>query len=166
MLGGALACGLLAACGRSDHPAHPLEGSALPRVALRDLNGAGRTLGLATGQPLLLNLWATWCPPCRAEMPDLDLLARSPAGIRVLGVAVDDDLNLVREFVLQYRIGFDIWSDPGLRACREALAVAGIPATYLVAGDGRIRRVVSGEQRWNDSPARDWVEALRGPDRS
>ena len=99
-------------------------------------------------------------------MPDLDLLARSPAGIRVLGVAVDDDLNLVREFVLQYRIGFDIWSDPGLRACREALAVAGIPATYLVAGDGRIRRVVSGEQRWNDSPARDWVEALRGPDRS
>lgn len=161
-----LACSLLAACGRRDDRAHPLEGSTLPRVALRGLDGAGRTLVFATGQPLLLNLWATWCPPCRGEMPDLDLLARSLAGIKVLGIAVDDDLNLVREFLLQYRIGFEIWSDPGLRACREPLAVAGIPATYLVAADGRIRRVVSGEQRWNDSPARDWVEALRSPDRS
>ncbi len=162
ILGGFLAAGVLSACGRPEEPRHPLEGMAFPALALRGLDGEARSTGLLAGQPLVFNFWASWCPPCRGEMPDLDALGRRfvGRGLRVIGVAVDDDLNLVREFILQRQIGFEIWSDPGIRICRAPLGVQGIPSTYLVSRHGRIGRVVTGERRWDEEPARQWVQEL------
>ena len=114
------------------------------------------------GRPALLNFWATWCSPCRAEMGGLDRLYREfgNAGLAIAGISVDSDANLVREFLLQQGIGFPVLWDRGGEVSKKALEVRVFPTTVLVRRDGIIADVVLGERAWNESPARDWVRAL------
>lgn len=106
---------------------------------MRTLEGDSASVG--PGEQLtLLNLWATWCGPCRQEFPDLEALRRDYAsrGLRVLAVSVDigDDAK-VREFAEQHGAGFTIGRDAEGRAQRLFQTV-GLPETFLIAPDGTL----------------------------
>lgn len=139
-----------------------LEGKVLPVFSLPDLSGALKSSLDFKGGALLLNFWATWCPPCRAEMAGLERIHKEfgPSGLRLVGVSVDEDLNLVREFLLQQGIGFEVLSDPKALISQNVLGTTVLPVTLLVGRSGVVQRVEVGERRWDEMPAKGWVAAL------
>ncbi|HEY0635581.1 MAG TPA: TlpA disulfide reductase family protein, partial [Gammaproteobacteria bacterium] len=84
------------------------EGQPVPSITVTDLDGVTLDLDSQRGKLVVLHVWATWCPPCREELPGLDRLAKSldPNRYTVIGLSIDEDINLVREFNLKYNIGF------------------------------------------------------------
>lgn len=151
---------LLAACGREAHP-KLTPGTPLPSLALPGLDGTVQALGGAR-RPAVINFWATWCPPCRAEMGGLERLHRrfAAAGLLVQGVSADTDANLVREYLLREGVGFPILMDPAGKRAREALGIGLFPTTLLVRRDGVVAEVAVGERDWDAGPAHEAVRAL------
>ena len=100
---------------------------------------------------LLINFWATWCSPCREEMPDLQELsdAFGRENFAVIGVSIDEDGNLAREFLLQNGIRFANFQDREQALSAGQLGISVLPATYLVDPDGEILARVDGVRAWN-----------------
>ena len=116
----------------------------LPRLSLPLLNGQTWSLADHRGRVVLLNLWATWCAPCRQEMPTLARLAeqRSAAGLDVLGIAVDDPQSrpTVQSFLTQTPVSFPI-ALPTSNAAQQSsigLPIAAVPTTLLIDRHGRV----------------------------
>lgn len=105
---------------------------------LKDLNGRPWTLKNLQGKVVLLNFWATWCPPCRKEMPDLEALYRQfqPQGFVILGVS-DEDAPLVQKFISQQGITYPVLLDPG-RKVNSLFEIEGIPKTFVYDRQGKI----------------------------
>lgn len=105
---------------------------------LTDLNGKSWTLKDLRGKVVLLNFWATWCPPCRKEMPDLESLYRrfGPQGLVVLGVS-DENAETVSPFVQQKGITYSVLLDPG-RKVSALFQISGIPKTFVYDRDGKL----------------------------
>jgi len=137
----------LAAAGGCRGPEVPRPGAVgqpFPELELGALSdGRMASVSAYRGRSLIVNFWATWCEPCRKEMPGLERLSASagPRGITVLGITVDSDPNLAREFVLQYRLSFPNLIDPELRLARSALDIKSFPETFLVSAEGRVLAV-------------------------
>ena len=91
------------------------------------------------GKAVLVNLWATWCPPCIAELPLLDEIVRDygPRGLVVLGIAGDDDAARVREFVVKHSPAFKVLLDPGGTVGTQ-YGITGYPESFLVDRDGKL----------------------------
>lgn len=91
------------------------------------------------GRPVILNLWASWCFPCREEMPEIDAFAKANPNIAVVGVAVQDDVVSAERFAAEigvaYIIGFDEKD-----AVNTAYRPLGLPATFFIASDGTIAK--------------------------
>lgn len=102
---------------------------------------ASRSLADYRGHPILLNFWATWCQPCREEMPSFERLYRDDAarGLRIVAVSIDDRgaETKIRDFVHEYGLTFDVLHDPRLRV-KDAYQVRGVPETVLISSTGRI----------------------------
>ena len=113
-----------------------------------------RTLADYKGHVVLLNVWATWCGPCEAEMPSMEKLHRSFAdsGLRIVAVSIDNPgrEDAVREFVARYDLTFEVLHDPTKRIIDD-YRTSGVPETFVIARDGIIRRKTY-TQDWN-SPA-------------
>lgn len=141
----------------------PRAGDPLPDLEVRTLGGELVRLSSYGGRPLLLNLWATWCPPCRAEMPYLQELSDRYAGrgLAVVGISVDNAsaADLVREFLSQSGVEYDILMDPA-GASMDALGVVGLPATFLVDAQGTVRHIQTGPVDEEDRAFLDRLEAL------
>jgi DsbE subfamily thiol:disulfide oxidoreductase len=126
---------------------------------------AGDTVALEAyrGQGVLLNLWATWCPPCRAEMPYLQQLENEyrDRGLRVVGISVDDRSarGLVAEFLEESGVRYDILLDPAMNSM-DQLGVLGLPATFLVDPDGVVRHMRAGPISEGDQSFLDQLEAV------
>ncbi len=105
---------------------------------LNDLDGKAWTLKELKGRVVMLNFWATWCPPCRKEMPDLEALYKQfePQGLVILGIS-DDDPEKVREFVQKQGTTYPVLLDPGSKV-NELLHINGIPKTFVYDRDGKI----------------------------
>ena len=105
---------------------------------LKDLNGKPWTLKDLKGKVVMLNFWATWCPPCRKEMPDLESLHKQfeSEGLLVLGVS-DDDPDKVREFVQKQGTTYPVLLDPGSRV-NHLLHIEAIPKTFVFDREGKI----------------------------
>jgi len=162
LLGGALGALLVGACGR-DAPTRAITPARFPALALLDVDGVPARLEPPLARAALVNFWATWCTPCREEMASLEALSRAlgPA-LQVIGVSVDMDRNLVREFLRKQAISFANYLDPGSRAARRPLALAVLPETFLVAADGRILARTRGARRWDDAGVMEgMLETLR-----
>ncbi|MGB5328896.1 MAG: TlpA disulfide reductase family protein [Gammaproteobacteria bacterium] len=129
----------------------PVSGQSFPLSALKQLkNVRGDEVDLSN-KILLINFWATWCAPCRSEMPDLQLLSDRLDQNRyaVIGVSVDDDINLVREFLLQHQIRFPIFQDDNFRLASELLGIETYPDTFIVSPQGTITKRINGIIRWD-----------------
>ena len=102
---------------------------------------------------LVINFWATWCTPCRKEMPELQKLSNTLDHNRfaVIGVSVDEDVNLVKEFLLQYKIQFTHFQDDNFRIANQLLDIKAFPETFIVSPSGEILKRITGEQQWDEN---------------
>ena len=120
----------------------------VPDVTVKTLEGTEIDLGEQTGSVLLVNFWATWCPPCREEIPDLVALQEElgPQGFTILGVSTDQEgAEAVRPFVDEYNINYPIVVDT-TRALQESSLgpVYGLPTTFVVDADGMVVQRIMG----------------------
>lgn len=140
--------------------AHP---AALPAFTFTNATGQVQTLTDYAGKGIVLNLWATWCPPCIAELPSLDRLAARLADRNIVVLPLSSDhggARAVRQFYQRHAIThLPILLDPQDHAI-HALGLAGIPATIIVGSDGLERAYVEGREDWSTTAAVDRVEQL------
>ncbi|MBI2389429.1 MAG: redoxin domain-containing protein [Deltaproteobacteria bacterium] len=125
--------------------AHPLARSPAPVVTTRLASGASFRAADAKGKVLLLDFWATWCPPCKAAFPRLDALYRKHRadGLEVVAVSEDDDDAKAAAFAKEANVTFTIAYDDDGKAA-EAFAVQSMPTSYLVDRRGVVRYVHAG----------------------
>lgn len=131
---------LLAACG--EMPSQGVQvGDTAPAYGAVTLEGDSVHLADLRDETVLLNVWATWCPPCREEIPALQALHERHAdrGLRIVGVSVDaqHDRENVRSFADDYGVTYTIWHDPA-DLIRTRFVVTGVPTTLLIDREGRI----------------------------
>jgi peroxiredoxin len=105
---------------------------------LAELGGKTWTLNELRGKVVVLNFWATWCPPCRKEMPDLETLYRQfkDQGLVILAIS-DEDAGKVRPFIAQQKVTYPILLDPG-RKVNELFQIEGIPKTFVYDRTGKL----------------------------
>jgi cytochrome c biogenesis protein CcmG/thiol:disulfide interchange protein DsbE len=117
------------------------EAEPAPSYEAVTLDGEPVSLDALRGEVVLLNVWATWCAPCRREIPELQALhtAHRDEGLRVIGVTVDSRSaeEEIRRFVEEFGMTYEIWWDPDQVAV-GTFAAAGVPLTVLIGRDGRI----------------------------
>jgi cytochrome c biogenesis protein CcmG/thiol:disulfide interchange protein DsbE len=125
-----------------------------------------RTLADYKGEVVLLNVWATWCAPCRVEMPSMEALHRDFAsqGLRVVAVSVDQIAGppQIRDFARELGLTFEILHDSAQHIVR-AYRVHGYPQSFVIGRDGTIRRKWIGPDDWNSASNRALVKALLAP---
>lgn len=115
------------------------------------------------GEVVLLNIWATWCGPCRIEMPSMERLQQrlGPKGLRIVAVSVDDPgmEARIRAFNEELGLTFEILHDaPG--AIRKIYQTTGVPETFIIGRDGRIRRRIIGADDWSSEANVAFLERL------
>lgn len=139
----------------------------VPALALSDLDGKAWSLAALKGRPVLLNFWASWCEPCRAEMPSLELLQtrHEKSGLVILSVNYQEPLPKIRRFLETLPFSLPILLD------REGEAAAAwttrvFPSTVLIDRAGTPRGTVIGEIDWMGDTARALLEPLLATVRS
>jgi peroxiredoxin len=97
------------------------------------------------GQVVVLNTWATWCPPCRAEMPDLEAFHQlyQDEGLTLIGINIGETVDKVRAFIQSYQLSFQVWLDPDERSLR-AFNTISLPSTFVIDRAGQVRLIWSG----------------------
>ena len=107
-------------------------------LAVPALSGTGTiAVGTPTARPTVVNMWASWCTPCRDEMPALQRFAATHPGVRVVGVAVNDQVDDARAFAKEVGVRFPLAFDADGRVA-DAYAVSGLPTTLLLDRRGRL----------------------------
>ena len=128
---------------------------------------AGDSVSLAQqrGKVVLLNVWATWCHPCRDEIPELQALHErySGRGLELIGVSVDAQGNAdgIREFMREFRMTYPVWHDPDERISTQFLVV-GVPATFVIDRGGVLRWRKTGPVQPGDTSLTNAIERALG----
>jgi cytochrome c biogenesis protein CcmG, thiol:disulfide interchange protein DsbE len=122
-----------------------------------------KTLADYRGRVLMINVWATWCLPCRVEMPSIEALNKeyAPKGLKIVAVSIDDPGtdSTIRAFVKQYGLTFEVLHDPQGKIS-EAYDITGYPETFILGKDGVIRRKLMSATNWNAPESRALVDRL------
>lgn len=140
-------------------------GTHAPDFTAATLDTPARHMSLADfkGQVVLVNIWATWCQPCRVEIPSIERLYQTygPRGLRVVAVSVDDSgsQNAIRAFVHDMGMTFQVLHDPSGKI-EHAYQTTGYPETVIVGRDGVIRKKIAGAVDWNSEGNRKLIEHL------
>jgi peroxiredoxin len=115
------------------------------------------------GQVVLINIWATWCQPCRVEIPSIERLYQTygPQGLKVVAVSVDDPgtESAIRAFVRDMHMTFQVLHDPSGQI-EHAYQATGYPETVIVGKDGIIRKKIAGATDWDSEGNRRLIERL------
>ena len=132
-----------------------------PALVARDLAGVERTLADYRGKVVLLNFWATWCPPCRREMPSMERLRVKMQGrpLEILALDSAEPVEDVEAFLAIMKLGFPILLDPD-GVITKNWKVFGLPTSFLIDAQGRIRYSLSGPVEWDEGEALQIVESL------
>jgi thiol-disulfide isomerase/thioredoxin len=136
----------------ADGPRTARLGEQLGPADMRGLNGPSRSLASFRGKPLVINVWASWCEPCRAEMKSFDRLAWLPIGrqINLIGISTDDRVEDAQAWLASSNATISQFIDSGLQL-ETMLGASTLPLTVLVSADGTVLGKVHGAREW-DSP--------------
>jgi|SRR5579863_711504 len=146
----------------------PFVGSEAPDFHLQTLNGREAALTEYRGRVVLINFWATWCIPCRAEMPQMETLYRDfrAKGLEILAVSIDlPGESSIGTFVERLKLSFPILLDEGLET-DEAYEVRVVPTSLLIDRRGIVAHRFLGAKDWNDNESRRLVGQLVSEGRS
>jgi len=134
-------------------------GAALPDVLMRGLNGPDRNLRSYVGRRLIINVWASWCGPCRAEAASLERFAWTERGMRywVIGISTDDDKRAAQNWLRQSNATLSHFIDHNL-VLEHLLGASSIPLTVLVDERGRIAQRVLGARDWDSAESAQLID--------
>ena len=151
--------------GKADGAEKVEVGAPAPAYATVALNGDSVSLASLRGKVVLFNIWATWCHPCRDEIPELRALHAKykDRGLELVGVSVDADGSddAIKGFMEEFRMTYPVWRDPDERVSTKFLAI-GVPATYLIDREGILRWRKTGPIAPNDSTLAAAIERALG----
>ena len=135
--------------------------SKAPDFTLSDLQGKSIALSSLKGKVVLLNFWATWCPPCKAEMPAMNRLYHEikARGFEIIAVSTDTSLSTIRDYLAKNRVDFPILHDEK-KSVSKQYRVFSMPTTFLIDKNGTIVEKFYGEYDWTDSDVRKQIEKL------
>ncbi len=132
-------------------------------VDIANSDGAVKSLSDYRGKVILLNIWATWCEPCRREMPSMQAVHQDleSKGLAIVAVSVDDPdaMPVIRQFVDDYGLTFDVLHDQ-TELFRAVYRYVGVPETYIIDRSGVIRRKMISDHDWNSAENRRFIESL------
>lgn len=124
---------------------------AAPHLALKDVGGHLHRLSAYRGRVVVINFWATWCPPCRQEMPYMQAAWQRLKydGVVLLAVDLGEDKAAVAEFAKEYPVTFPLLLDPDSRSARH-WPIRGLPTTFILDPQGRVVYQALGARKWDD----------------
>jgi peroxiredoxin len=146
----------------SPYAVEKLSGQKAPDFTLKDINGNQVSLSSFKGKVVLLNFWATWCPPCRAEMPSMNKLQQmlKNKGLVIIAISTDSRIDEPKYFIKQNPVDFTVLHDSNLKVSRNLYKVFMMPTTFLIDKKGVIVEKYFGEQDWTDPDIIKEIEAL------
>jgi len=129
-------------------------GGVLREATLTGLNGPPRRLSAFRGKPLIINVWASWCGPCREEMASLERLAwhNREQYFAIIGISTDDDADQAKGMLKNTNATISHFIDTGLQM-ENMLGATRLPLTVLVDADGRVLEKVYGARQWDGEDA-------------
>jgi cytochrome c biogenesis protein CcmG/thiol:disulfide interchange protein DsbE len=112
-----------------------------PELTLTDIEGVSHSIADYRGQVVLVNLWATWCPPCKEEMPALQSFynKHKEKGFVVVAINDGDPTRDVLQFVQDYKLSFPVWLDPTYIATEQAFKTLNLPTSFVIDRSGTIQ---------------------------
>jgi peroxiredoxin len=143
----------MAGCEKLTAPPPPEVGDAAPLFSLKDVNGKSWSLSDMRGSVVLINFWATWCPPCTEELPSLQTLitrTMDEPDFTVVSILYRDDAGTAARYMGKMGFNIPLLLDPDL-AVAAMYGVTGVPETYVVDGKGVLRKKIIGPTRF-DTP--------------
>lgn len=138
-----------------------LEPAAPPALSLRDLSGNVQDLEKYQDKVILVNFWASWCPPCRREMPSMQRLKERMADrpFVILGIDSGEQLDEVMSFLGLVKVDFPIMLDSDVVVTKRWKVFA-LPTSFLIDRQGRVRYAISGPTEWDEGEALQLIESL------
>ncbi len=127
---------------QSDFSTVPVQVNfAAPELTLTDIQGVEHSLADYRGQVVLVNLWATWCPPCKEEMPALQALYNKyiDNGFVIIAINDGDPAPDVLQFIKDYQLTFPVWLDPTYIATEQAFKTLNLPSSFVIDRSGTVR---------------------------
>lgn len=155
------AMGLLLNCGTQAAGFEVRAATPAPELQAQDLAGAPKNLANYRGKVVLLNFWASWCPPCLREMPSMERLRMKMTGRPLAIVALDsaETPAEVNAYLSRMKLGFPILLDPD-GSNTKRWKVFALPTSFLLDADGRVRYVLTGPTEWDEGEALGVIESL------
>ncbi len=136
-------------------------GDPAPGFTLPQLPSGKLSLDQYHGQVVVLNFWATWCPPCIEETPSLEKFATrmKPDGVTVIGISVDEDGQALNQFVQHFQLSYPVARDPQA-ALAHRYGTYKLPETYIIGRDGHVAEKIIGATDWTDPRMIAFVKSL------
>lgn len=136
-------------------------GDTAPNFSIRTDNGLTISPASFGGRLLVLNFWATWCPPCIEEMPSLDQMQKQlkDAGVVVLGISVDEDEAAYKNFLARTRVSFLTARDPAAQIS-SLYGTYRYPETYVINREGKVVQKIIGPTEWTDERMLAYLRSL------
>ena len=133
-------------------PLHPVKGTPIAAdFDLMDVDGQRHTLAMYRGKIVIVNFWATWCPPCRFELPAMEKVWErlKNKGVVILGINVGEDADTIFTFTADYPVTFPLLLDSDSSVTNK-YPVIGLPTTYVINPQGRLIYKAIGTRNWNE----------------
>lgn len=140
-------------------------GALFPALTLTAIDGEAVAIDQLRGRLIVLNVWATWCAPCRKELPSLERLSQAldVDQFVVMGLSVDHDDHLAREYLIDMGVTYANYIDKDMSLSRRILGLAVFPGTYIISPKGALLKRVIGERVWdNDEMVKALEQAYQG----